>query len=178
MPVTIRLADTKDGELIATLSRQTFYETFASFNTKENMDKFMNEQFTAEKLMAETGEAGNIFLLAYDGDEPVGYAKLNECKESEELKDRNALEIVRIYAVTRAIGKGVGSALMQRCLETAAAMNKEVVWLGVWEHNHRAIDFYTRWGFEKFGTHIFLLGDDPQTDWLMKKELLTPKQPV
>jgi ribosomal protein S18 acetylase RimI-like enzyme len=50
-------------------------------------------------------------------------------------------------------------------------MKKDNIWLGVWEHNHQAIKFYTTWGFEKFGDHLFLLGDDPQTDWLMKKEL-------
>jgi ribosomal protein S18 acetylase RimI-like enzyme len=61
---------------------------------------------------------------------------------------------------------------MQRCIEIAKEMHREIIWLGVWEHNQQAINFYTKWGFEKFGEHDFVLGNDVQTDWLMKKDLL------
>jgi ribosomal protein S18 acetylase RimI-like enzyme len=83
----------------------------------------------------------------------------------------NVLEIARLYAVSPMIGKGVGSLLMQKSIDTAKERNKEAVWLGVWENNHRAISFYTRWGFEKFGEQDFLLGDDVQNDWLMMRKV-------
>ena len=83
----------------------------------------------------------------------------------------SALEVARLYAVTSQIGKGVGSQLMQACLQIAKEKNKEWLWLGVWEKNQRAIDFYTKWGFEKFDETDFLLGDDMQRDWLMKKKV-------
>ncbi len=176
MPLTIRFATKNDAALIADLSRQTFYETFAPQNTKEDMDKFMNEQFTQEKLMAEVGAPDNIFLLALEGTEPdnysvLGYARLRENNKPPELGDANTLEIARIYAATNSIGKGVGKLLMKKSLDIATELKKDTVWLGVWEHNQRAIDFYTKWGFEKFSTHVFMLGDDAQTDWLMKKSL-------
>lgn len=166
-----RFCTIEDAALVADMSRQTFYETFASENSAENMDKFMRSQFTREALIKEVGEEGNIFFLAYDDEKPVGYVRMKESDKLPELNDKTAIEIVRIYAVAGAIGKGVGSALMQKCIDVALEKKKEVIWLGVWEKNKKAIDFYTRWGFEKFGTHIFMLGDDPQTDWLMKKEL-------
>ena len=169
--LNIKMATNADAELIADMSRKTFYETFVSQNTKENMDKFMNESFTKEALMEEVGEPGNIFLLAYDEKEPAGYVRMRENNNPPELGNRNSIEIARIYAATNAIGKGVGKTLMQKCIELAREKKKEVLWLGVWEKNNRAIDFYIKWGFEKFSTHIFMLGDDPQTDWLMKKEL-------
>lgn len=169
--ISIRSAGPDDRELIADMSRQTFYETFAAHNSKEDMDKFMKEQFSADLLMQEVGAEGNIFLLAYDGDEPAGYVRLRENNNPPELENANAIEIARIYATASSIGKGVGKALMQACISTGLAKKKEVLWLGVWEHNQRAIDFYTKWGFEKFATHLFLLGDDPQTDWLMRKIL-------
>ncbi|HTQ66232.1 MAG TPA: GNAT family N-acetyltransferase [Puia sp.] len=167
----IRLADQKDAELIAEMSRQTFYDTFASVNTKENMDKFLREQFTKEKLMAEAGAPGNFFLLAYLNQEPQGYLHLKKSVNPEELQNLAAIEIGRIYAVQKAIGRGVGSSLMQAAIDFAQIKNEEVIWLGVWEHNQKAIKFYLKWGFEKFGEHLFMLGDDPQTDWLMKKNL-------
>lgn len=171
--VTVREATSEDAALIAELSRATFYETFASFNTKENMDLFMNNQFTTEKLVAEVGAPGNTFLLAFCEEEPVGYVRLCESENPPSLGASRALEIVRIYATASSIGKGVGSAMMDACIRIAQERGKEIIWLGVWEHNPRAIAFYERWGFHKFDTHVFLLGTDPQTDWLMKKELST-----
>lgn len=171
MNLVIRHATKKDAELIADISRQTFYDTFAPDNTKEDMDVFLNEQFTKGKLMLEVGAAENIFLLAYEGDEVAGYAKLRESRTPELLKRFRTMEIARFYALKSMIGKGVGKTLMQACMEIAKEQNKEVVWLGVWEKNQRAIDFYTRWGFQKFGETRFLLGTDIQTDWLMRKIL-------
>lgn len=173
--IQVKLADTTDAALIADLSRQTFYETFASENTAADMEKFMAEQFSRESLMKEVGAEENIFFLAYDNETPVGYARMRESGNPQELCEKKSIEIARIYAVTALVGKGIGKALMQKCIDVATEMNKEVVWLGVWEKNRRAIGFYCKWGFEKFGTHLFVLGNDPQTDWLMKKELMKIK---
>lgn len=167
----IRLASTDDKELIADLSRRTFYDSFALQNTKEDMDKFMNGQFTREELMKEVGAEGNVFLLAYINEEVVGYAKLREGEKRPELGNIPSIEIARIYAIQTSIGKGIGSALMKKCIEVAKEMNRQVIWLGVWQFNQLAIDFYIKWGFEIFGEHDFVLGNDVQKDWLMKKDL-------
>ncbi len=169
--IEIRIATIADAGLIAEMSRQTFYDSFAAQNTKDDMDKFMKEQFTKETLMLEVGAERNIFLLAYDDDEPVGYTRMRENNIPPELGTDRAIEIARIYAVKTSVGKGVGKALMQKCLDTAGEKKHHTLWLGVWEHNKHAIDFYTRWGFKKFAEHDFILGNDVQKDWLMKRKL-------
>ena len=171
MSIEIRVADFTDAELIADLSRQTFIESFASQNTSENMDKFMKDSFLRETLIKEVGAPGNIFLVAYDGKEPVGYVRMRENNNPPELDTFNAMEIARIYVVKSSVGKGVGKLLMQYCIDYVMERKFSIVWLGVWQQNLRAINFYKYWGFEKFGSHIFMLGDDPQMDWLMKKNL-------
>lgn len=171
MNLSIRYATKDDAELIADISRQTFYDTFAADNRKEDMDKFLNEQFTRGRLMLEVGARDNTFLLAYDGEAVAGYVKLRDAKRPAALVFTPALEIARIYTLTPFIGKGVGKLLMQTSLDIARQMGKKVVWLGVWEKNRRAIDFYTKWGFVKFAETEFLLGDDVQRDWLMKKDV-------
>lgn len=171
MEFTIRFATPEDAELIADLSRKTFYETFGYVNTKENMDKFMNEQFTREKLIAEVSEPENIFLLAFDGEVPVGYVKMREGEKRPEFENKDAIEVVRIYSINTYLGTGVGKQLMRQCIFLAKEMKKEIIWLGVWEKNPRAIAFYNKWGFEKFAEHDFILGDDVQHDWLMMKNL-------
>lgn len=169
--ITIREATKPDAALIADLSRQTFYESFAAFNTKDNMDKFLNEQFTHELLMAEVGAPRNVFLLAYDEQIPVGYARLRENNNPPQLRRDQSIEIARIYVVADRIGRGLGNLLMRQSINIAVQKNHDTIWLGVWEHNQRAIDFYKRWGFEKFAEHDFILGDDIQKDWLMKKTI-------
>ncbi len=169
--IFIRYATPGDAELIADLSRKTFYETFGYVNTKENMDKFMNEQFTREKLIDEVSEPGNTFLLAFDGDIPVGYVRLREGEKFPEFNNKDSIEIARIYVVNTSIGRGVGRQLMRQCIFIAKELKKEIIWLGVWEKNPRAIAFYAKWGFEKFKEHDFLLGDDLQKDLLLMKKL-------
>jgi diamine N-acetyltransferase len=168
MEIVIREATTADAALIADLSRQTFYDTFAAANTEEDMAQFLNEQFTPDALMAEVGAPGNIFLLAYEGETPAGYARLRETKADVA---ENKIEIARLYATIEMIGKGVGKALMQACIDLAKQQQKRIIYLGVWEKNERAIRFYTAWGFEKVGEHIFVLGRDVQRDWEMQKAL-------
>ena len=170
--ILIRIATENEAELIADLSHQTFYDSFAEFNTKENMDKFMNEQFTKQKLIHEVKQPWHTFFLAFINDQPVGYVKLRDGSVPLDLVNQSCLEIARIYAVKDKIGKGVGKNLMQACHDFAEQKGKKILWLGVWEKNQRAIDFYSKWGFEKFGSQKFLLGDDLQNDWLMKKELI------
>ncbi len=167
-PVLLRPANKNDAAAIAAISRKTFYDTFASQNTLADMDQFLNVEFTTERLIAEVGAEGNEFLLAFIADELVGYARLRDAANPPELGDSPAIELARIYSLEKAIGKGVGKALMQKCIELARDKGRKLLWLGVWEHNRRAIDFYTKWGFEKFSEHDFILGSDVQRDWLMK----------
>lgn len=170
-PINVRFATKEDAPMVAELSRRTFYDTFAAQNSNEDMDKFMNEQFTQERLMEEVGAPSNIFIIAETGGEAGGYARMREFGAPEILGDLPSIEIARIYALQSMIGKGIGNALMKRCIEIAYEMGKRVIWLGVWEKNERAIGFYTKWGFEKFDEHDFVLGNDVQRDWLMKKVL-------
>jgi ribosomal protein S18 acetylase RimI-like enzyme len=171
MNLTLRPATQEDATLVADISRQTFYDTFAADNTPENMAKFLNEQFTRGKLMLEVGSPENTFLLVYADSEIAGYLKLREGRKLPSFQNTSFIEIARLYVLKDFIGKGVGRRLMQAAIDIAKEKEKETVWLGVWEHNHRAIAFYTAWGFEKFDEVDFLLGDDLQRDWLMKRDV-------
>lgn len=170
MNLSIRTANYQDAALIADISRQTFYDTFAADNTAEDMEKFLSEQFTRDALMMEVGLKEHLFLLAVDGDTIAGYVKLKDGKRPAKIKVA-AIEIARLYVVKEFIGKGVGKLLMQYCIDEAQRKGKNTIWLCVWERNQRAIDFYTAWGFEKFDECQFILGDDVQLDWMMKKDL-------
>ncbi len=169
--IIIRLANEQDVKLIKNVSWQTFFDTFHPYNAKEDMELFLKENFNEETVKCEMVDKLNTFIVAYVRKQVAGYVKLSECENPKELGALKAIEISRIYALKEKIGSGVGKALMEYCIQFAKEKNKDVIWLGVWEHNQRAIQFYRQWGFEKFGEHLFILGNDRQNDWLMKKEL-------
>ncbi|HXS38103.1 MAG TPA: GNAT family N-acetyltransferase [Flavipsychrobacter sp.] len=171
MSVSIRLANINDVETLHNLSITTFRDTFAHANKKEYMDQYIAEAMSIEQLTKELNDEGNKFFLAYIHDNLVGYTKMRTIETPQELKDRNPIEIERIYVLKEYHNKKVGAALMDHCINYAINNNYDIIWLGVWEHNYKAVDFYKRWGFTLFGSHIFMLGPDAQTDVLMKKEL-------
>jgi ribosomal protein S18 acetylase RimI-like enzyme len=168
--VSIRAVISAEAGILADLSRRTFYDTFAPVNTEADMEKFMRLQFSRDQLTAEVDLPGNRFFIAWLNDQPAGYLFLKDAAHPA-LNTDQSIEISRLYADQGYIGKGVGKSLMQFAVNTTRAENNTVIWLGVWEHNTRAINFYKAFGFEKFAEHDFILGDDVQRDWLMKKSL-------
>ena len=168
----IRPVTRHDSHKLAILSASTFFDTFAEHNTKEDMDKYLSEKCSPSQMESEILESGNQFFFALENDIPIGYLKLRTTKTPEKLEGKNILEIERIYVSTSHLSKKVGAQLMQFCVDYAKEKDYEIIWLAVWEHNIKATNFYERWGFEKFGSQIFVLGDDKQTDFLMKKKII------
>jgi ribosomal protein S18 acetylase RimI-like enzyme len=167
--ITIRSCSLHDVEALMSLGIRTFRDTFDEVNTPENMMLYLNKTFTLRKIKEEIQEGGSMFFIAEEDKECIGYARVRTSETPEELRGNTVLEIERLYVDKKYIGKRVGYMLMNTCLRYAKDHACDMVWLGVWEHNTRAISFYQRAGFETFGQHIFMLGKDAQTDLLMKK---------
>ena len=153
------------------IGRQTFFETFSDGNTEENMSKYLEEGFSEEKLTNELNDTNAEFYFAKFQGQVIGYLKLNFGESQTELKDEKALEIERIYVLKEFHGKSVGQLLYDQAIKIAKDKQVDYVWLGVWEENPRAISFYKKNGFVEFDKHIFILGDDEQTDIMMKMYL-------
>lgn len=169
--INIKKVTQNDIDQLQKIGRQTFYETFSAGNTEENMKKYLDEGFTTEKLVAELENKNSEFYFATLDNEVIGYLKLNFGQSQTELKDDKALEIERIYVLEGFHGKNVGQLLYDKAIQIARQKNAEYVWLGVWEENPRAINFYKKNGFTEFDKHIFKLGNEEQTDIMMKLQL-------
>ncbi|HEY1872444.1 MAG TPA: GNAT family N-acetyltransferase, partial [Chitinophagaceae bacterium] len=111
------------------------------------------------------------FYFATLDNNAIGYLKLNFGQSQTELKDDNSLEIERIYVLKGFHGKNVGQLLYEKAIQIARQRNADYIWLGVWEENSRAINFYKKNGFVQFDKHIFRLGNDEQTDTMMRLKL-------
>jgi ribosomal protein S18 acetylase RimI-like enzyme len=163
----IKIADIDDITLLFEIGIKTFVETYGNQNTPEDLKKYLEEKFNEKQILDEILIPNTIFLLVELETEIIGYAKMRV--NLVENPDMKSLEIERIYISKDYHGQKYGAMLMQKCIDVAIENNYESIWLGVWEHNPKAINFYQKWGFEIFGEHIFQLGDDAQTDFLMKK---------
>lgn len=162
----------QDIEQLQAIGRQTFSETFAQSNSAENMMKYLEEAYAYDKLSAELNDPNSLFYFAELDKQVIGYLKLNFGASQTEIKDNSALEIERIYVAKAFHGQKVGQLLYDKAIEVAKEKKVDYIWLGVWEENHRAIQFYTKNGFVAFDKHEFILGNDAQTDIMMKLELV------
>lgn len=169
--IEVKRVALSDIDKLQAIGRQTFFETFSAENTEEDMQKYLNEGFSLEKLTAELSDPNSEFYFALLDGRAVGYLKLNYGSSQTELKDNEALEIERIYVLKEFHGKKVGQLLYDKAMQVARHINASYVWLGVWEKNPRAISFYRKNGFVEFDKHIFRLGNDEQTDIMMKRPL-------
>jgi diamine N-acetyltransferase len=169
--VNIRYGTTEDAKILSELGAKTFYDTFAKDNLPENIEAYLKKSFSPAIQLSELSDPNIIFLIAELDGIPIGYAKLTMDSKDESIKGTNPLELERIYALQKYLGKRVGKELMKASINEAKERGCDSIWLGVWEKNKRAINFYRKWGFKGVGTHIFKLGNDPQNDFVMEMEL-------
>ena len=169
--MNIRYATTDDAKMLAEFGAKTFQDSFAKDNTEENMRLFLKRTYSPEIQLNELTNPNVVFLIAEIEGEAVGYVKINLNSRDKSVKSIKTIEIERIYAAKEHIGKGVGKSLMQASIQEAEQRGCDSLWLGVWEKNPRAIEFYKKWGFVEVGTHVFMLGDDPQRDYSMELRL-------
>lgn len=150
------------------IGRETFSETFSAENTAENMAEYLKERFSVAQLTTElTNKASEFYFAVYEK-QIIAYLKVNFGQAQTELKENNGLEIERIYVLQAYQGKKVGQLLYEKALQIAQRMHVDYIWLGVWEENRKAMAFYKKNGFMAFDKHIFKLGEDEQTDIMMK----------
>jgi len=171
--ISIREAVPEDAQPLTNLSYMTFWDAFAHHpkNAPDDLAHYMRQAFSVEQITNELGDPKSIFLIAEIEGEMAGYAKLITGNIEPGITAERPIELNRLYSQQKFLGKGVGQALMDACLETAKQNNHDVIWLGVWEYNPRAQRFYEKNGFRVVDKHTFVLGSDPQTDLLMQKEL-------
>lgn len=173
MDLSLKQCRMEDIDELRTLSIQTFYETFAALNTPEDMEEYLNRAFDREKLRKEIADRNSRFFFLYSSEKLAGYLKVNEAPAQTDINDADSMEIERIYVSSAFQGEGLGRYLMEQAIAMAVERKKKYVWLGVWEKNEKAIRFYQRNGFYQTGTHSFVMGDDVQTDHIMRKDVST-----
>jgi ribosomal protein S18 acetylase RimI-like enzyme len=170
MPI-IELCQAQELIHLRQLATKTFIDTYGIHNTPEVMTAYLAAAFSDKQLLSELNNPESEFHILKVGDAWVGYLKVNEGKAQTEARTDNALELERIYVDRDFQGNGYGKLLLNKAMEVGQIKQKDRVWLGVWQKNPNAIQFYESQGFAKNGTHVFVIGGEEQLDWVMEKEV-------
>ena len=171
--IALRWATPADASILARTAAGFFIDTFGAVNRPEDIRVYLASAFSEARQLAELTNVDNRIWLAAAGDDLAGYAHVRrgEAPMTVAVAPMRAIEIARLYAGRRWHGRGVGAALMESCITTAREWGADVLWLGVWERNARAIAFYEKHGFQTVGEQPFLLGADLQRDLVMARRL-------
>ncbi|WP_163580856.1 GNAT family N-acetyltransferase [Gracilibacillus saliphilus] len=172
MMINIRQCTFEDLYKLQEISYETFNETFKHQNSPENMNAYLEKAFNVKQLEKELSNVSSQFYFVYFHNEIAGYLKVNTNDAQSEEMDDDSLEIERIYIKSTFQKHGLGKYLLDKAMEIAIEQNKQIVWLGVWEKNEKAIAFYQKMGFVQTGIHSFYMGDEEQTDFIMSKTLM------
>ncbi len=167
--MNIRKVQPIEAAEFAQFGAALFAETFASFNTVEDMKLYLDESFNLDKIQRELNDPNTYCFYADKNSTPIGCMKL--ILDDAVFTGKKSAELSRLYVSKAYHNQKVGAKLMQFAINFALKNQAEKLWLGVWEHNQKAINFYTSWGFIRTGTLDFKLGHDLQQDWLMEKVL-------
>lgn len=171
MEINIRRVTIDDAATLSAIAKQTFYDTFTGTCTEEDMQSFLVQHYSEEKLRKELMDTETFCFFAELDAVPIAYLQFKEDYNNFPAEKKwEALELKRIYVLSEFHGKGIAQKLMNFILSFAAEKKYEMIWLGVWEHNLKAQKFYEKYGFVNSGyTHDFPIGNTPQTDvWLWK----------
>ena len=159
-------------EILRDISVKTFIETFASQNKEENIKQYLDTKMSLDNLKDELDNKDSHFYFIILNDTIIGYTKLNfESAQTEKIFIGKAFEVERIYLLSKHARKGYGRKAFENIFQIGKKKGYEKIWLGVWEYNKNAIEFYKHMGFKIFSKHSFLLGDDNQTDLLLKIDI-------
>ena len=172
MAITLKKCGSEDLADLQAIGIETFTDTFAAHNTPEDLQAYLDKAYDPEKLKEELSTAGSTFYFLYDGEELAGYMKFNVDAALTEEMGADSLEVERIYIRPAFKRRGLGKYLIDKAIEIARAQGKQLIWLGVWEHNDSARAFYQQMGFVVVGEHVFQLGHSTQRDLILRKTLV------
>lgn len=167
----IRFAALADAPRLRELSETTFRDTYTAYNTPENMEKHMAKNFSLHQIETELQDTTNQYIVCENGDELIAFVKLVRNHSTKGLNEERVIELERIYVLKTFHGQQLGRKLIDFCTAWAKEQGFNVIWLGVWEHNQNALKFYEKMGYTRFGEHTFTLGDEVQTDYVMRKNI-------
>lgn len=165
--IEIRAATVTDAAALADLGARLFFETYEHETPPADMAAFIAEAHGVEQQTRELADPRVATFLAECDGELAGYTQVRVQDIPVGVAAHARLELWRLYVDRRWHGQGIADRLLMRALEAARALGADMLWLGVWERNPRAIAYYRKHGFREVGSHVFTVATSVYRDLVM-----------
>jgi ribosomal protein S18 acetylase RimI-like enzyme len=170
MTIDHRAARPEDGPELAAMARRSFLETFGNLYRPSDVAVFLDAAFGATGLPSQLDDPSFTVRVATEHGAIIGFAKLGPVVFPGEWP-ADAIELHQLYTLATHHGAGIGPALMDWAIAEARARHASEMILSVYVDNERAKRFYQRYGFEEIGRYVFMVGEQPDDDRLMRLKL-------
>ncbi|RIJ57573.1 GNAT family N-acetyltransferase [Clavibacter phaseoli] len=180
---SFRVAAPADADDVAALAARTFALACPPTTTAAAIAEHIRTVLSPARFRAHLADPARRVVLAEVEGRPVGYTMVVAAPPADAdvagaLRLRPEVELSKVYVERGSHGAGLARPLMAATLRVARELAGERgrdadagIWLGVNEHNARAIRFYERSGFRIVGTRSFRLSDAVETDHVMEQAL-------
>lgn len=176
MVTRVRRARVEDAGIVAAVAAETFEMACPPGTRREDIEAFIAANLSESRFSDYLGGSTHTILLADVNGEIAGYTMLISGEPADPdvaaaVKGRPTIELSKCYVRAGFHGHGVASTLMEASVGVAREVEAVSVWLGVNEHNARAIRFYEKSGFAKVGRKGFYVGEELHDDFVLEKRL-------
>ena len=168
---TVRPATASDADLLTEFGIKAFKEAFSEVTAPDDMAAYLKSAFNRTQIQNQIKDERSLFFIAEIGSVPAGYAYSYPSNTPDCIKEKRAIQLVRLYLRKQYYGRAVGDALMQISIDQSRSRGYQSIWLSSWELNHRANAFYKRWQFKAVGRQKFTVGSDVQNDFILSRKI-------
>lgn len=173
--ISIRKAGVDDVATLSAIGHASFRAAYENWSEPDDLVAHLEDFFSEVAIQAAMGIQGCCYLLALNGDEAVGFTKIREGRQPDDIPAARALELHQVYVMPDQQRFGIGGRLIDAATRYAQEQSAEGVWLTVWEDAPWAVNCYRKYGFEQVGTMDFKLGQAIYNDLLMWRPVTTQK---
>lgn len=163
----IRLAGSADIPALATLAADAFRDTYRDIDADDDIESYVAEHFNHAELARQLADPASTMLLAAAADRLLGYAQVRVVEAPACVTGPAPVELKRLYLCVAAKGQGLGARLMRAVQAEARRLERQTLWLGVYDRNVHAVAFYQRFGFVTVGSKAFEFGGEIYMDPVM-----------
>jgi GNAT superfamily N-acetyltransferase len=166
------LAAPSDSVELGEFMARNFLEAYGHCSTPENVQAAVEEHYGEPAQLRQIQDPTRWNLVVLVDGEWAGHAQLREVTDIPNgAGPAPVIELARFYVDTRFHGRGIAQAMMAQVKQQARERGARSIYLSVWQEQPQAIRFYSKEGFRIAGTLVFVVGNDPKDDWLMRYDL-------
>ena len=172
MSIRIKAFGSSEVETLAQLSIETFIESHGRIADEEDIQAYIDLNFSLKKLTEALQDSRTFFNKIYVNDQIAGYSKLiiNEPHPLSQVTPVAKFE--RLYLLKDFYGMGLGEKLLEHNIEIAQTHNQKGLWLFVWTENKKGLQFYQKSNFKSIGQHNFKISEQHSNpNYVMLKTL-------